>query len=478
MKSPKKNYKQLEIERLVDEIIDLNRTNTEDIHFIEDLLDSDEPLINALLFIKEVSKKRDGPSHRINRLVSFLKSHVDLLESLVHNPELCTLFIIGEHGSQSFDSIHKSVLLEQSSRSRMLISEYPEAFSKKGMKLSKFISYLESPTHLEDKIKELDQIESTSRSMNKNELVFLVSELFSILNGCLVFNDILVKSKKNHIEIHRNENNDSKKEHYVSIIREINEEKSTLHQQVIHLESQVSNLKEKQSQMDDLEIQIRNLNSKSEFSNSELKAKIRDLEDENSHITKRLNNSITDNRVTQGKLKDKKEKIYNLKLKINEANKQIVQTREELKSLQTLYTNSSVSLNQALERCSSMNNRVMNCEEDQKRLQKHNTELQNLLSNAQETLKTQIHDNHILLKQLKKYQESPEQTNIYREDNERLKKELEKANSFIHKLQMKIEKFRSKKDSQHNEILELSQLDIEITKLENNVKESKKVVQV
>jgi hypothetical protein len=64
-------------------------------------------------------------STKLNDLVSYLQSHVALLQALTCDPELASLFFIGQHGSQSFKSIPESVLSEQTRRTRQLIKTLP-----------------------------------------------------------------------------------------------------------------------------------------------------------------------------------------------------------------------------------------------------------------------------------------------------------------------------------------------------------------
>jgi hypothetical protein len=72
----------------------------------------------TLLFLLLQQKSRHPQSNgalsaRLNELVSYLQSHVALLVAIVHDPQLASLFLIGQHGSQSFTVVTWESTLHQ-----------------------------------------------------------------------------------------------------------------------------------------------------------------------------------------------------------------------------------------------------------------------------------------------------------------------------------------------------------------------------
>jgi hypothetical protein len=83
-----------------------------------DLVTSRDKLI-TLLFL--LVKCFSPSSMKLHELVSYLQSHVALLQAPTCDRELASLFFIEQHGRQSFKSIPESVLTEQARRTGQCI---------------------------------------------------------------------------------------------------------------------------------------------------------------------------------------------------------------------------------------------------------------------------------------------------------------------------------------------------------------------
>ena len=146
---------------------------------------------NLIKLLLRMISKTSNNNVKIKRLLSYLKSHVSLLQSISQNPDLASLFIIGENGSQSFNNLERSVLAEQAGRTRKFISDFNLEIPEN--QLANFDSYFFQPNDIPDKIKELSKIKkAVEKSNDLDETKQIFDEVCSLLETVILFNDLII----------------------------------------------------------------------------------------------------------------------------------------------------------------------------------------------------------------------------------------------------------------------------------------------
>ena len=495
--------------------------------------------------------KNVTPSLTIKRLVAHLKSHVQLLEVLTHNAELASLFLVGQNGTQTFTSINKYILREQVGRTRMFLSQF-EIDEDKIDNLADYRKFITTIGYLPEKLDELRAIEKESyKAKDCHHLDIVFRELMSLLKGCMIFNDILIQNsaistgsevvneiisnfpdaprdiggfvawvhdqiygynatldrmKALQVEYRKLakqvRNNDdfvsTKNEEIISLKHQLKKEKkremnsvNILTEKISDLENQIRDLKFDNDLTDDIRTQNIQLNSELDQLKAEAENKIRVkddmLEDMRRHI-KELEEII---RKKDGKITN-----LNTKLKTLDDNKDFLavshrQHHIEIKELQNLYSNASKQSQIMTEKNAELSIKLTQLQEQLDKERKNNRDMKNMLMKSESQIKEKADENILLLKQMKKCDNVVDPSK-YKKEIEKLRAQLLCANSFILKLQRKIQEFRSlhsqlvrtkkvrepEKENENDEDVDIDDLDFEIRKLEKNVQQSKRVLDV
>ena len=147
-----------------------------------------------LLFLLVRKQHDSSQGQRVAELVSYLSSHVALLQAIVQDPKLTSLFLVGQNGSQSFNSIQKMSLNEQAARTRKFLSQFSQKPAK--TTLMDYESLFKARDLLPKKIAELTAMkERVDQDDDPTSLKASFREVCSILETVLLFNDLLIRNK-------------------------------------------------------------------------------------------------------------------------------------------------------------------------------------------------------------------------------------------------------------------------------------------
>ena len=147
-----------------------------------------------LLFLLVKKQHDSSQGQRVAELVSYLGSHVALLQAIVQDPKLTSLFLVGQNGSQSFNSIQKMSLNEQAARTRKFLSQFSQKPAK--TTLMDYESLFKARDLLPKKIAELTAMkERVDQDDDPTSLKASFREVCSILETVLLFNDLLIRNK-------------------------------------------------------------------------------------------------------------------------------------------------------------------------------------------------------------------------------------------------------------------------------------------
>jgi hypothetical protein len=161
-------------------------------------LSTNGPLDRVVDLLLLLANGRSRPfGRKQNELVSYLKGHVALLESITRDAELTSLFLIGQHGSQLFTSLQKSALHEQAARTRKFIASLPPN-SPPRTHLLDYKTLYKCLDKLPLKIAELTTLKDHMDDKDDpNQLKLGFDEVCLILETVLIFNDLLIRSRNN-----------------------------------------------------------------------------------------------------------------------------------------------------------------------------------------------------------------------------------------------------------------------------------------
>lgn len=546
----------------------IDPTDKEVLRLFGELQKDPNSVISLQSMILHLAKPKQD-TQLVGKLASYLKSHVELLESIAHNPELASLFLVGENGKQTFTSIHKMIIKEQAARTRMFLSTNNLDDIQVDTNLADYQQFINNVDNLPDKLNELD--ETVEEALEANDIKILKAayqELAALFSGCLVFNDVIIKNKgeaatnvKSFSKYFPSAPQDARgfrswvqekvsgKENALRTIEKLKEENEKLtitlqetaeklnskKREVRSLKSQLKdNISIIQEQKNELTQKINNLQTRmNEFtsnssSNESMKAEIERLQQKLRKYADKTETNVSELEAENKALHDKldilqsklnkkdikltalQEVISNLKNGNDEFSTMQKQHHSELTELQKLYQSSTESLFKAKEKNKELESQLSSVREQLSSKKEENNDMRSMLSNAQSRIKEQASENEKLLKQLKKGAYSDAEVQDLRKEISLLKKKLIEANSFIAKLQRKIEEFRHKQSSTKYVSLQtkkegskistesenlsstdvsesissestvtpnLEDLDREIKKLERNVSISRKVLQ-
>lgn len=153
-----------------------------------------------LLFLLVKKQSSSSQGQRVAELVSYLNSHVALLQAIVQDPKLTSLFLVGQNGSQSFNSIQKMSLSEQAARTRKFLSQFAQKPAK--TTLMDYESLLNASDLLPQKIAELTAMkERVNTDNDPTSLRASFREVCSILETVLLFNDLLIRNKPSPTDV-------------------------------------------------------------------------------------------------------------------------------------------------------------------------------------------------------------------------------------------------------------------------------------
>ncbi|OHS96966.1 hypothetical protein TRFO_36923 [Tritrichomonas foetus] len=422
--------------------------------------------------------KKDGQkenSATIQRLLSHLESHVNLLESISHNPELASLFLVGSNGSHSFNSLQKSILVEQASRLRFFISQFhipsqPNCSSLNDHRKSVKPAQLNV---LSEKLKELNKIkESVNESSDLVQTRNAFREVCSLLETSVLFNDILLQNFNND---NMNEKNQKLEKQIESIKNkkeiienQLNKIKAQLHEQKRSHENNNSSSNQKKQydhyykkKIEKLESEKRELLAKIETDKKNVTVSPKEYQSikiENGQLTDQIDILNKQIKNYQEIIAQNEEKNNSLKKKMesrSEKCKKIQQLyskqRSEIESLQNLYKNVT-SQNFELNEQNETNHTIIDkLQKDLNAAKKECKDLKQLLERANETNQEQMKENGLLIKQIRKNDNLEIKESFKNEISQLkskitiLKKKLNEANEFILSLQDEINKYKIKK---------------------------------
>ncbi|OHT14048.1 hypothetical protein TRFO_43167 [Tritrichomonas foetus] len=374
----------------------------------------------------------------INRLVSYLKSHVALLQALCHNADLATLFLVGQNGSQSFSEIQKSTLLEQSARTRAYIA----TLNSKDVETT-LIDYkknLEDFHSLPQKMKELQSLKKqVKQSTNVENLKATTESILATLETVLLFNDILIQNKVNSIQSEpmvkeiliskssKSEDHQKIKKYKKEIdrlrnkVEELQQENQDKSMQSSSLEKEVSDLRKQngklinkirdssrkgdkvsnefealQAQKDQLLEDLSSLKSKlvSENKNIEiiqkLKEKLLKVETENRKMRKLLDEaSINQQKINDqidSEANDLRKDLFDKQRENDLLKKQISQLQEQIFNYQDTGSQKEKKIENMSDKINNLNGKVNDLTRTQSRLQNRINDLESLYKDATQQL--------------------------------------------------------------------------------------------
>lgn len=174
---------------------ELDTTNPELVELFTQLEKHPNSISHLKSFILALTRTKSS-NNITDRLASYLNSHVTLLEAITHNVELASLFLISENGKQTFTSVHKAFLQEQAARTRVFLKENGLSNITNVTHLSDYKYYISNVESIDSRLEELDTIAKDAfRTKNINSLKNAFKEVYSLLAGSMVFNDVVLRKK-------------------------------------------------------------------------------------------------------------------------------------------------------------------------------------------------------------------------------------------------------------------------------------------
>ena len=437
--------------------------------------------------VNEGQEVQTSDKSTVQRLLTHLESHVVLLEAISHNPELATLFLVGSNGGQSFNSIQKTVLSEQASRLRFFISQYGIPKKSVCSSLSDHRKNLtpENLQNLADKMQELNDIkESAEKNNDLSSMKNAFSEVCSLLETAVLFNDLL---------IHQFNNNDisKKNEELQKQLKAIKKKKDTIQTQLDKLKDHVKHMKQqnKSAQKEEQKESKVHRRSKSPTTAVDVKKyqkKIEKLENEKRDLVctihklekekrnvdilpkehqaiKNENNQLSSQIDLLNKqianyqtiISQKDEKLESLKKKVDDVSIKNVKAKKlydkqkgEVEELRVLYKNVTNQINSINDQNAENEAIISKLQHSNMKLAKDNKELKLLLQRSNETNQNQMKENALLIKQIQKGDKNEKEENTNKEKKLKsiindLKNKLKAAEEFIKKLQQEIDEYRN-----------------------------------
>jgi DNA repair exonuclease SbcCD ATPase subunit len=417
-------------------------------------LSTNAPLDRLVDLLLLLANSRPRPfGRKLNELVSYLKSHVALLEAITRDAELASLFLIGQHGSQSFTSLQKSALREQAARTRKFIASLP-LNSPPQTHLLNYKTLYKRLDKLPLKIAELTALKDHMNDEDDpNQLKLGFDEVCSILETVLLFNDLLIRS--------RNDDHIKENDRLVAECNLYQDTIDTLTKQVNAVESAMADLQHPESpgelvqQLQRIERQYRRvraaveaLPAQPEWPDAEhvsdleseilrLKKESQFLRDQVSQLQKQIGNYQTTDI-------EKDQQIDRLVVKLQRVQEQradaarLCQRQErQITELQGLYRDAAEQRQQLAEGQRELQRQLKHSRKDAKVAIDMSGELQMMLKRARDDVARQMEDNQLLLKHAQRNNREDRA-----EEVARLKAELKSALQLIEKLQNQIAEFR------------------------------------
>lgn len=440
------------------------------------------------------------------RLASYLISHVTLLEAISHNVELASLFLISENGKQTFTSVHKAFLKEQASRTRVFLQENGFDNVSNSNHLSDYKYYISQIDSIDERLSELDIIAKDAfKSKNVNSLKNAFKEVYSLLAGCMIFNDVVLRNQSNKssdsMRMVHNAFPDSpqdtnefikwikqlieERDSSIKNIKTFNIEQSKMYEKINNLETElqtktkrtkistndfeethealVQKVSDLQRQLNDFHqqfgnkdtesVELQRLRNKFQKNERENNINFKSLESENSSLRSKIDDLLQKLSKKESKISILKSKIEQFSVKSEDAISSEKQTRYEISDLQRLYNSTSSSLFKEQEKSRFLTNQVERLQKELDNVVQENKELRSLLERSKQSVQEQMEENTILLKQMRRDSQSNSKETIENLTNKvsKLKYELCQSKKFICKLQKQIEDFRKKHRDCHEE---------------------------
>ena len=391
--------------------------------------------------INEQTTKVNRNSINTNRLISYLQSHVALLQALAHNSELATLFLVGQNGNQSFTDLQKSALLEQASRTSSFISKLEHKDIP--TYLMKYQKFFEDVKSLPEKIKEIKTLKKIIKKANDITDLRAASETsIAILETVVLFNDILIQNREKSFKNMQSKNEEA------SLYTQNHDKKKIFREE--------ENLREKKAEekivkykkkIESLKKQIKNMETLNE-SSEELKKENESLQKENKILSSKIKESSSKNT-----------EISNAFEELKEQKNQLLDQISNFKTKLLIDDNSSNMIKK-------LKDKLNKIEEENRRMRKlldeanlNNQEMNNQLYNNNNDLKkdlsSQQHENNLLKKQISQMQE---QIHNYQENGVQKDQRIERMSDKITTLNSQVLDLTKSKNRLQERISDLERM--------------------